>query len=107
MRVAARAMRHILIDHSRRKQADKKGGKWGREPLYQAAELMEEVSFDLLDLDSALTRMAKIDQRMAQVVELRFFGGLSVEQTAKVLGISKTTVKREWVVARTWLKQNI
>ncbi|MHC4942272.1 MAG: sigma-70 family RNA polymerase sigma factor [Planctomycetota bacterium] len=107
MRVAARAMRHILIDHSRRKQADRKGGKWGREPLYQAAELMEEVSFDLLDLDSALNRMSKIDQRMAQVVELRFFGGLSVEQTAKVLGISKTTVKREWVVARTWLKQSI
>lgn len=107
MRIASRAMRQILIDHARRKKAEKKGGKWGREPLYQAAELMEEVSHDLLDLDIALNKMAVIDPRMAQVVELRFFGGLTVEQTARAMGISKATVKREWMVAKAWLMQKI
>jgi RNA polymerase sigma factor (TIGR02999 family) len=107
MRVAARAMRRVLIDHSRRKRADKKGGKRKREPLDKAAELMEEASFDLLDLDSALNRLSEIDEQMAQVVEIRFFGGLTVEETAKVMGISKSTVKHEWMMAKAWLKQQI
>jgi len=107
MRVAARVMRHVLIDHARRKRADKKGGKWGREPIDKAAELLEEVSVDLLGVDSALNQLTEIDKQMAQVVELRFFGGLTIEETAEVMEISPATVKREWTLAKAWFKQQI
>jgi RNA polymerase sigma factor (TIGR02999 family) len=107
MRVASRAMRRVLIDHARRKRADKKGGGRKRRPLDQVAEFMEEASVDLLALDSALKRLAEVDTQTAQVVEFRFFGGLTVEQTAKVMGISKATVKREWLVAKAWLKNKV
>ncbi|MHC4942578.1 MAG: sigma-70 family RNA polymerase sigma factor [Planctomycetota bacterium] len=107
MRVAARAMRHVLIDHARRKRAAKKGGTWKKESLDKAAEILEEASIDLLAVDQALSDLAKIDEQMAQVVELKFFGGLTIEETANVLGISPSTVKHEWVLAKAWLRQQI
>jgi len=107
LRMAARAMRHILIDHARRKRSDKKGGKRSREPLNEGIALTGEPGVDLLALDEALNRLAAIDGQMVQVVELRFFGGLSVEETARVMSISKSTVKHEWMMAKAWLKQEL
>jgi RNA polymerase sigma factor (TIGR02999 family) len=107
MRVAARAMRRVLIDHARRKRSAKKGGKWTREPLDEALKLMEDVSFDLLAVDNALSDLYEIDKQMAQVVEFRFFAGLTIEETAEVMGISQSTVKNEWVLAKAWLRQQM
>ncbi len=107
MRVAARTMRRVLIDHARRKRADKKGGTRRREPLDRAVELLEESTFDLVALDSVLTRLSEIDARMGEIVELRFFGGLTIEETAGVLGVSQSTVKHEWTLAKAWLKQQL
>lgn len=108
LRVAAQAMRHILIDHARKKRSLKKGGDRLREPLDKAVELFEKTSLvDLVDLDSALDRLGKIEQQLVRIVELRFFGGFTVLETAQILGISKTTVKHDWSLARAWLKQQI
>jgi RNA polymerase sigma-70 factor (ECF subfamily) len=107
MRMAAKVMRRVLIDHARRKRSVKKGGKLSREPLDKAADIMEEASVDLLTLDSALSRLAEIDKQMAEVVEFRFFAGLTVEETAKIMGISESTVKHDWMLAKAWLKQQV
>ena len=107
VRVAARAMRRVLIDHARRKRATKRGGERDREPLDQVTAAMEGVSSDLLALDEALDRLSAIDPRMAQVVELRFFAGLTIDDTAKVMGISRGTVKNDWALARAWLKDEM
>lgn len=108
MRVAARAMRRILIDHARSKRSEMKGGGRERESLNEDADLsMEDSSFDLLALDDALQNLAEVDPRIVQVVELRFFAGLGVEETAEVLGISPRTVMNEWKMAKAWLKEKI
>ncbi len=107
VRVAAQAMRRVLIDHARRKRADKRGGERTREPLDQVTEVMEEVSSDLLAVDEALEKLSEIDERMAQVVEVRFFGGLTVEETARVMGVSPGTVKNDWTLAKAWLKAEV
>jgi RNA polymerase sigma factor (TIGR02999 family) len=107
LRVAARAMRRILIQHARRRLTDRRGGGRARGPLEEAAAVGGEPTVDLLALDEALTRLAAIDARSAQVVELRFFGGQSVEDTARVLGTSATTVKRDWRAAKAWLLKQI
>lgn len=101
LRLASRAMRRVLIDHARRKRVGKGGS------LEAAAVLFDETSVDLEALDEALKEFAVQDPQGAQVVELRFFGGLSVEETAKVIGVSDRTVKRDWRAARAWLKQKI
>ncbi|MEO8520166.1 MAG: sigma-70 family RNA polymerase sigma factor [Acidobacteriota bacterium] len=103
--IATQAMRRILVDHARRRQAAKRGSG---EPMASidelAAVLVSPVPDDqLVALDAALERLAAFDPRLARVVELRFFGGLSVEETAEVLDLSPTTVKREWATARLWL----
>ncbi|MHC5210909.1 MAG: sigma-70 family RNA polymerase sigma factor [Planctomycetota bacterium] len=107
LRVASRAMRRILIEHARRKQADKRGGGRRRVPLEDVGVAAAEASLDLLALDEALTRLASIHERMSQVVELRYFGGLTVEETARVLDSSPMTVKRDWQAARAWLKAEL
>src|SRR5215831_7085684 len=101
--IAAQVMRRILIDHARGHVRDKRGG--GREavPLDEALVFSPERSADFLELDSALERLAELDPRQAKIVELRFFGGLTVEEAAEVLGISPKTVKRDWSVAKAWL----
>lgn len=103
-KAAARIMRHVLVDHARSRGYAKRGGGGRRISLEEgAAVLVEERAPDLVALDEALTRLAHLDSRQHQVVELRFFGGLSVEETAEVLGISAITVKRDWRSARAWL----
>lgn len=106
-RVAAKAMRSVLVDYARRKGAEKKGGKRKRESLEEAAPMTEESTVDLLALDETLSRLSEIDTQMGQVVELRYFGGLTVEETARVLSISPTTVKHDWMMARAWLMQEM
>jgi len=101
--IAARVMRRILVDHARRHQASKRDGGRQRISLEQAPELSCEPDVDFLALDQALTRLGELDARQAKVVEFRYFGGLTVPETAEVLQISEATVAREWRMARVWL----
>ena len=105
--IAANLMRRILVDHARRRNADKRGGAQVLLPLDEALAVADEMDVDLLEIDEALDRLAAIDAQQARVVELRFFSGLSVEEAAAVLGISAKTVKRDWAVARAWLRREI
>ena len=107
MRVAARAMRRVLIDHARRKHSKKRGGDAHRTDLDRVMAIQIDDSIDLLSLDEALTKLSELDPRLVQVVELRYFCGLTVEETAKVLGISPRTTKSDWKMARAWLKQEL
>jgi RNA polymerase sigma-70 factor, ECF subfamily len=101
--VAAQLMRRILIDHARDHLRQKRGGDHQKVSLNEALVFSPEQSAELLAVDAALERLAKFDERQARVVELRFFGGLSVEEAASVLGISPKTVKRDWSMAKAWL----
>jgi RNA polymerase sigma factor (TIGR02999 family) len=101
--VAAQVMRHILIDHARGHRREKRGGTKEVVPLDEALVFSEGKSEELLALDEALLRLAKLDPRQAKIVEMRFFGGLTVEETAEALEISPITVKRDWSLARAWL----
>lgn len=111
--VAAQLMRRILIDHARGHRAAKRGGAPGRFTLANIDELpavqrpAEPCEIDVLALDEALARLTALDAQQGRIVELRFFGGLTVEETAEVLGISPTTVKREWRLAKAWLHREI
>lgn len=100
--VASRMMRRVLIDYARRHGA-KRGAGFKRIPLEETAAFGEDLSDDFLALDAALEELAKVDERKCRVVELRFFGGLTVEETAEALGISSITVIREWNFAKAWL----
>ena len=100
---AARAMRQILVDRARRVRAERHGGHLRREPLESVDAPIPTDEVDFVGLDRALSRLAVHDPRAAQIVELRFFAGLSVDDTARALGISERTVAREWNVARAWL----
>jgi RNA polymerase sigma factor (TIGR02999 family) len=101
--VAAQMMRRILIDHARAQQADKRGGEFEKLSLDENIDLSANRADELVALDDALKRLAEIDPQKSRLVELRFFGGLSVEETAEVLGISAPTVKRHWRMAKAWL----
>jgi RNA polymerase sigma-70 factor (ECF subfamily) len=100
---AARVMRQVLVDHAREHGADKRGGAWIRVDLDPAASSEAARDVDLILLDQSLAELATLDEQQAQIVELRFFGGLSIEEAAEVLGISPATVKRDWSMARAWL----
>jgi RNA polymerase sigma factor (TIGR02999 family) len=106
-RTAARAMRHILVDHARAHAAQKRGGMARRLSLEEAAIEPAERAADLLALDEALDSLTTIDERKARIVELRFFGGLSVDETAELLGVHRTTVLRDWKVAKAWLHREL
>jgi len=101
--VAAQIMRHVLVDHARARGSEKRGR--GRRPLALEGHLVfsPQRSIELLRLDASLERLALLDSRQARVVELRFFGGLTVEEAADVLGVSPKTVKRDWSMAKAWL----
>lgn len=103
----AKAMRHVLIDHARERKRRKRGGGLKKVPLEGVLMVEEGPSDDLLALNEALERLTTIDVRKAQVVELRYFGGLSVEEVARHLDVSPVTVKRDWGVARTWLQSEL
>lgn len=102
--VAAQLMRHILVDHARKRRAAKRGAGAPRLTLDPQAALPQVKELDLVQLDDALNRLGDLDAQQSQIVELRFFGGLSIEETSMVLGVSPATVKREWATARTWLR---
>jgi RNA polymerase sigma factor (TIGR02999 family) len=107
--VAAQAMRRVLVDHARRRQAEKRGGHESPVPLTEVAEaeLNTSQQVDLLDVDDALVRLAALDPRQAQVVELRFFAGMEIEEIAAALDVSVSTVQREWRMARAWLRHQL
>lgn len=107
LRTAARAMRNVLVDHARARNADKRGGKRGRVPLDDALAMYEDRALDMLALDTALGALAEMDAQLAHLVELRFFAGLTIPETAKVMGVSTPTVERGWRVARLWLRAEI
>jgi RNA polymerase sigma factor (TIGR02999 family) len=101
--IAAQVMRHILVDHARGHGREKRGAGQQLVSLEEAFVFSPEKSTELLKVDESLQRLAKLDPRQGRIVELRFFGGLTVEETAHVLGISPKTVKRDWSVAKAWL----
>jgi RNA polymerase sigma factor (TIGR02999 family) len=103
MAVAAQAMRRILVEHARARRGPKRGGDQLRVTLTEAADFACEQASDVLKLDEALSGLAALDPRKARIVELRYFGGLSVEETAEVLGISRATLLRDWQTAKMWL----
>lgn len=105
--IAARLMRQILVDHARRSRRAKRGGGQDLVPLEEAFYLSSARSSHLVALDDALVRLADVDARKARIVELRYFGGLSVEETAKVLQVSSNTVIRDWSLSKAWLKREI
>ena len=105
--IASRLMRRILVDHARAHKYAKRGGGASRVSLDEAAFVSHERASELVALDDALTSLAAIDQRKCQVVELRFFGGMSVEETAAALGVSPITIKRDWSTAKAWLHRAI
>jgi len=105
--VAARAMRFLLVDHARARQYAKRGGGVRQVTLDEVAVVSPERNDDLLALDEALSRLAALDPRKSQIVELRYFGGLSAEEAAEALGVSEITVKREWLKARAWLYREL
>lgn len=104
---AARAMRRILIEHARKKASQKRGGEFDCVTFDDLALVSIDKRLDLLALDEALDALEKQDQRLLRVVELRYFAGLSIEQTAEVLEVSPATVKRDWTFARAWLYDRI
>jgi RNA polymerase sigma factor (TIGR02999 family) len=105
--LAAHLMRQILVDHARTRQAAKRGGRLVRISLDAELVVSPEQHADLVVLDEALERLAALDPRKAQVVEMRFFGGLSVEESAEALNISEVTVRRDWQFAKTWLLREL
>jgi len=105
--VAARMMRHILVDHARRKQSEKRGGDLTRITLSESLGTPENDRLDVVVLDEAMTRLEAIYPQQSRIVELRFFAGLTIEETAESLGISPATVKREWTMAKAWLRRAV
>ncbi len=106
-RVAARIMRNVLVDHARARQRQKRGGGVPDLPLDEMRLAAAEEPSQLLALDEALTRLATLDERQSEVVELRYFVGLTIPEAAEVLGLSPATVKRDWAVARAWLHHTL
>ncbi|HMD84612.1 MAG TPA: sigma-70 family RNA polymerase sigma factor [Terriglobia bacterium] len=105
--IAARLMRQILVDYARHRGRVKRGGSCERLPLEEALVFSAGKSAELLALDEALDRLAQQDERQCRIVEMKFFGGLSIEEIAAVLETSPRTVKRDWTMARAWLHQQI
>ena len=105
--VAAQLMRQILVDHARAFRASKRGGGACNLALDEAEQNAKRVDVDILALDDALKTLSAMDPQQGKVVELKFFGGLSIEDTAEVLGVSSSTVKRDWITARAWLHREL
>jgi RNA polymerase sigma factor (TIGR02999 family) len=105
--IAARLMRQVLVEHARRHQAEKRGGGYVAVTLDHAEEVARAPEVDVLAVHEALERLAAFDPQQARIVELRFFGGLSIEETAEALGVGHATVEREWGLARAWLRKEL
>jgi RNA polymerase sigma factor (TIGR02999 family) len=105
--IAAKLMRQVLVDDARRRTYAKRGGDARRVPLDEIMIVSEERAADVVALDDALKSLAEIDPRQSQIVELGFFGGLSIEETAEVLAVSPGTIMRDWTLAKAWLRRTI
>ncbi|HEY5617728.1 MAG TPA: sigma-70 family RNA polymerase sigma factor [Vicinamibacterales bacterium] len=105
--VACQMMRRILVDHARAHRMAKRSGQWARVTLDEAVRATPPVDVDVLDLDAALTRLAAFDPRKCLLAELRFFGGLSLEEAGEAVGISMATAERDWQAARAWLLKEL
>lgn len=105
--IAAQMMRRILLKHAEKHNAEKRGGNLQKVQLDEAIGFFERQNLDILELDKALSRLTEFDERQANIVELRFFGGLKNEEVAQVIGISLATVKREWTMAKAWLLREL
>ena len=105
--VSSNVMRHILVDHARAKRTEKRGGGAQKIALQDVVSLSTTDDVDLIAIDDALKELAKFDEQQSRIVELRFFGGLTIEETAHVVGISPATVKREWAMAKAWLRRKL
>lgn len=105
--IAATAMRRILVNHARRRNRIRHGGRLLREPLTESLTIEAEPDVDLIALDEAIGRLGTIDPRKVRVVEMRYFAGMSVDQTADVLNVSPATIKRDWEFARAWLLREV
>jgi RNA polymerase sigma-70 factor, ECF subfamily len=105
--IAAQAMRQILVDHARQKKAAKRGGDRHRIALHDDLVAESSRDVDLLALEDALARLTKLDPCQAQMIELRFFGGMTIAEVAKVMGMSKRSVEREWTMVRAWLRREL
>jgi RNA polymerase sigma-70 factor (ECF subfamily) len=102
--IAAKIMRRILVDYARARQADKRGAGWERVTMIEDQTPDNRAGLDLLALDQALERLATFDAQQERIVELRYFGGLTIEEAAEVVGVSAATIVREWTIARAWLR---
>lgn len=105
--IAARQMRRILVDYARHRGAEKRGGEQERMELDEALDVAQSRDAELIALDDALKTLATFDPQQCRVVELRYFGGLTIEETAEALGISHATVEREWAMAKAWLRREL
>lgn len=105
--VAAKTMRNLLVDYARSQKASKRGGSQLRLSLIEVEQPNREAEVDCLALDEALKKLAGLNPQYGQVVELRYFGGLTIEETAEVMGVSHATVERDWKFARVWLKREL
>ena len=105
--VSAQLMRRILVDYARSRRYSKRGGEWRRIPLNEAVALFRDRQTDIIALDDSLCALAEIDPRKSRVVEMRFFGGLSIKEVAEVLNVSQETVLRDWRLAKVWLLREL
>ncbi len=105
--IASRIMRRVLIWYARKRKTIKRGGDWNRVTFDDNLELMDSELEELISLDMAMTKLEIIDVRLCRVVEYRYFGGMTIDETAALLEVSKATVKRDWIVAKTWLKKEL
>lgn len=105
--VAAQVMRNILVDYARRKKSEMRGGNLEKVTLDERVGFFQVPEIDLVDLDDALTELAKLSERQSKIVELRFFGGLTIEETAETLRVSEMTVKRDWNFSKAWLYEKL
>lgn len=103
LKVASHLMRRILVDRARARRAEKRSGRWVRVPLDSAAVMLPGIDVDVLDLDRALARLSALDRRKSEIAELRFFGGLAIDEIGPLVGVSRATVERDWQMARAWL----
>ncbi len=103
--VAAQVMRRILVDHARRRKSEKRGGAMDPLTIGAALDVPAEENFDVVALDVALESLEKVFPQQAKIVELRFYAGLTIDETAEVIGVSAATVSREWTMARAWLRR--
>lgn len=105
--LAAQAMRRILVDHARKKKRIKRGGQLKRVSFEEELVISPDNDEDLLAVDEVLNRLSELDPRQAQIVEMRFFGGMTVTEVAEFMGLSRRTIEREWTMARAWLRQQL